>query len=135
MVYRKQIKRVLGLGLMAALLLGVFIDRGARAQEQRGTPPPQEDKTRPRRTGEPQTSPSPTPKPSKDDDTTLQSDEVVRVETDLTNVLFTAADKQKRFVTTLKQEDIRVTEDGRPQEIFTFARQTDLPLSLAILID
>jgi len=60
---------------------------------------------------------------------------VVRVETDLTNILFTAVDKQRRFITTLRQEDIRVTEDGQPQEIFTFARQADLPLSLAILID
>ncbi len=65
----------------------------------------------------------------------MQEDEVVRVETDLTNLLFTAVDKQKRFVTSLRQEDIRVVEDGVPQEIFTFARQTELPLSLAILID
>ncbi|HYG83197.1 MAG TPA: VWA domain-containing protein, partial [Pyrinomonadaceae bacterium] len=57
------------------------------------------------------------------------------VETDLTNILFTAVDKQRRFVTTLRQEDVSIMEDGQPQEIFTFARQTDLPLSLAILID
>lgn len=82
----------------------------------------------------PRSAPTPQPTP-KDDDVTVQDDEVVRVETDLTNILFTAADKQKRFVTTLKQEDIRILEDGRPQEIFTFSRQTDLPLSLAILID
>jgi VWFA-related protein len=84
-----------------------------------------------------QTKPSPTPpsQPAKNDDVTLQDDEVVRVDTDLTNILFTAVDKEKRFVTTLKKEDIRILEDGQPQQIFTFARQTDLPLSLAILID
>jgi Ca-activated chloride channel family protein len=60
---------------------------------------------------------------------------VVRVETNLTNILFTAADKQKRFVSNLKREDIRVLEDGVPQEIFAFQQNTDLPLSLAILID
>ena len=59
----------------------------------------------------------------------------MRVETDLTNLLFTAVDKNKRFVTTLRQEDIRVLEDGVPQEVFTFQRETDRPLSLAILID
>ncbi len=71
----------------------------------------------------------------QDNDITLQDDEVLRVESDLTNLLFTAIDKNKRFITTLKQGDIRVFEDGAPQEIFTFQRETDRPLSLAILID
>ena len=78
--------------------------------------------------------PSPTP-PKPDDEVTLSSDEVVRVETNLTNIFFTAADKQKRVVSTLKKEDVRVLEDGIPQQIFTFQPNSDLPLSLAILID
>ena len=78
--------------------------------------------------------PSPTP-PKKEDDITLNSDDVVRVETNLTNLFFTAADKQKRFVSTLTKEDVRVLEDGVPQNIFTFQPNSDLPLSLAILID
>ncbi|HYE64190.1 MAG TPA: VWA domain-containing protein [Pyrinomonadaceae bacterium] len=61
--------------------------------------------------------------------------DVVRVEIDLTNILLTAIDKNKRFVTTLRQEDVRVLENDVPQEVFTFQRETDLPLSLAILID
>ena len=65
----------------------------------------------------------------------IDDDDVLRVEADLTNILFTAVDKNKRFITTLRQEDIRVVEDGAPQEIFTFQRETDRPLSLAILID
>jgi VWFA-related protein len=64
-----------------------------------------------------------------------QDDDVVRVETDLTNILFTAIDKDRRFVTTLRKEDVRVFENDTPQEIFTFQRETELPLSLAILID
>ncbi len=64
-----------------------------------------------------------------------QDDEVVRVETDLANILFTAIDKDKRFVTTLQKEDLRVFENDAPQEVFTFQRETDLPLSLVILID
>ena len=78
--------------------------------------------------------PSPTP-PKPEEDVTLSSDDVVRVETNLTNIFFTAADKQKRFVSTLKKEDIRITEDGVPQDIFTFQPNSDLPLSMAILID
>jgi VWFA-related protein len=50
-------------------------------------------------------------------------------------VLFTAQDRNRRLLTDLKQGDIRLLEDGRAQEISTFSRQVDLPLSLAILID
>lgn len=66
---------------------------------------------------------------------TDQDDEVIRTETDLTNLLFTATDKNRRFITTLRQEDIRVLEDGVPQKLFTFQRETDRPLAVALLID
>ncbi|MGI9164970.1 MAG: VWA domain-containing protein [Pyrinomonadaceae bacterium] len=62
-------------------------------------------------------------------------EDVIRVETDVTNLLFTATDKQRRFITGLRQEDIRVLEDGVPQQLFTFQRETDRPLSIAFLID
>ena len=78
--------------------------------------------------------PSPSPTPRREE-VPQDSDEVVKVETNLTNIFFTAADKSKRFISTLKAEDIRVLEDGQPQEIFTFQQNIDLPLSLAILID
>jgi Ca-activated chloride channel family protein len=68
-------------------------------------------------------------------DPKAQESEVVRVETDLVNIFFTATDKNRRFITSLGQQDIRVIEDGAPQEIFTFQRETDRPLSIAILID
>lgn len=62
-------------------------------------------------------------------------DDVIRVETDVTNLPFTATDKQRRFITTLKAEDLRVLEDGVPQQLFTFQRETDRPLAIAFLID
>lgn len=80
----------------------------------------------------PSASPSPSP---KKDELPQDSDEVVKVETNLTNIFFTAADRNKRFISDLKSEDIRVLEDGQPQEIFTFQTNIDLPLSLAILVD
>ena len=64
-----------------------------------------------------------------------EQDEVIRVETDLTNLFFTAANKQNRFITTLREEDVRLTEDGVAQMILTFQRETDRPLSIAFLID
>jgi Ca-activated chloride channel family protein len=67
--------------------------------------------------------------------TRVDQDDVIRVDTDVTNLPFTATDKDKRFITTLKAEDVRVLEDGVPQQLFTFQRETDRPLALAFLID
>jgi VWFA-related protein len=64
-----------------------------------------------------------------------QDDEVIRTDTDITSLLFTTTDKQNRFITTIKEEDIRVFEDGVPQKLFTFQRETDRPLAVALLID
>ena len=77
-------------------------------------------------------SPSPTP---RREEVPQDSDEIIKVETNLTNLFFTAADKNKRFISNLKAEDILVLEDGKPQEVFTFQQNIDLPLSIAILID
>jgi VWFA-related protein len=79
--------------------------------------------------------PSPSPTPRTREDLPQDSDEVVKFDTNLTNIFFTAADKNRRFISDLKAEDIRVLEDGQQQEIFTFQTNIDLPLSLAILID
>src|SRR5436190_5423209 len=85
--------------------------------------------------GPPVAQPSPSPTPRVREEIPADSDEVVKVETNLTNLFFTAADKNKRFVSSLKAEDIRIFEDGQQQTIFTFQQNVDLPLSIAILID
>ena len=67
--------------------------------------------------------------------TDQDQDDVIRVDTDVTNLPFTAMDKQRRYLTTLKSEDVRVLEDGVPQQVFTFQQETDRPLAIAFLID
>ena len=95
-----------------------------------------QDKSRTRRvTDAEQPAPSPKPTVPPKEDNPQESDEVVRVETNLTSIFFTAADSNKRFINNLKKEDIRILEDGQPQAIFTFQQNLDLPLSIAILID
>jgi VWFA-related protein len=66
---------------------------------------------------------------------TVDQDDVVRVESELTNLPLTVTDKQRRFVTTLRAQDLRVLEDGVPQKLFTFQQETDRPLAIAFLID
>src|SRR5678816_4259997 len=67
--------------------------------------------------------------------TPSDQDDVIRVETDITNLPFTATDNSRRYITTLAAEDVRVLEDGVPQKLFTFQRETDRPLAIAFLID
>jgi len=66
---------------------------------------------------------------SPDDQSRIQ----VRVE--LVNVLTTVTDKKNRLVTDLTKDDFRIFEDGKPQDIRFFSRETDLPLRIGILID
>jgi len=64
------------------------------------------------------------------------SDQTYRVSVDLVNVLCSAFDKNTNsFVTNLTQDDFTVYEDGQKQEIKNFARETNMPLTIAMLID
>ena len=64
-----------------------------------------------------------------------EEDRVEKVETESVNVLFTAQDRNRKLILTLKPEDIRILENGQVQPVSAFSKQIDLPLSLAILID
>ena len=64
------------------------------------------------------------------------SDETYRVNVDLINVFCSVWDKDTgAFVTNLTRDDFAVYEDEKKQEIKNFARETNLPLTIAFLID
>ena len=64
------------------------------------------------------------------------SNQTYRVNVDLVNVLCSAYDKNTNsFVTSLTREDFTVYEDGKKQVIQNFARETDMPLTIAMMID
>lgn len=51
------------------------------------------------------------------------------------NVLASVRNSKNEVVKDLKQEDFTIEEDGRPQTIKYFSRETDLPLTLGLMID
>jgi VWFA-related protein len=51
------------------------------------------------------------------------------------NVFATVRDKQGEIVKNLTKDDFVLEEDGRPQTIRYFAQQSDLPLTLGLLVD
>ena len=64
------------------------------------------------------------------------SDQTYRVDVDLVNVLCSVFDRKTRsFVTAFSQNDFSIFENGRRQEITNFTRETDMPLTLAVLMD
>ena len=120
------------LSIVAATLAPASALVAARAQsgrqiqttrQQTPTPSPS-----PTPTQEPVQSQTPTPTPTPDED-------VERIESDVTNVLLSATDDKRRFVTTLTTDDVRLLEDGVAQQITYFQHETDTPLSIVLLVD
>src|SRR6266540_3200991 len=64
-----------------------------------------------------------------------QEEPTIKFGTKLVNLLFSVQDKQNHYINDLKQEDVQILENGQPQDIFTFKRELDLPLTMAILVD
>ena len=59
----------------------------------------------------------------------------IRVDVSLVNVGFSVRDDKGNLVANLTQDDFEVTEDGVPQKISFFARSTDVPLTLGLIMD
>lgn len=59
----------------------------------------------------------------------------IKVTTGLVHLVATVTDRHHNFVTDLDQKDFKVFEDGVPQDIKFFGRETDLPLRIGLLLD
>lgn len=95
-----------------------------------GTPPVRSQEAPKQPPKQPAKAPTPPPLPFPEDD-----DEILEIDTEVVNVLFTAQDRERRLVTTLRKSDISILENGKTQQIVAFSRKVDLPLSLTIMID
>lgn len=65
----------------------------------------------------------------------VQEDSVIKVDVDLVNVLFSVRDKKGTLVPGLTKADIQVFEDGKEQQVRSFAAESDLPLTIGLLVD
>lgn len=62
-------------------------------------------------------------------------DAVIKVDVNLVNVLCSVRNKNGGLVGNLEKQDFTLLEDGKQQEIKYFTRETDLPLTLGLLVD
>jgi VWFA-related protein len=64
-----------------------------------------------------------------------QEQPVFSTDVKVVNVLATVRNKSGELVGNLSQDDFLLSEDGRPQTIRYFARESNLPLTLGLLVD
>ena len=62
-------------------------------------------------------------------------DSVIKVDVDLVNVLCSVRNKGNGLVGNLEKGDFKLFEDGKEMDIKYFTRETDLPLTIGMLVD
>ena len=92
--------------LAAALILPLFLIQGALQQQK----PPQT---------------------SADDDAGTP----IKVDVDVVSLYCSVRNKQNGLVSTLEKGDFDLAEDSKPQTIKYFSRETDIPLTIGLLVD
>jgi len=70
-----------------------------------------------------------------EEDVDKQDEQTLKLGTQLVTVPFNVTDKKNAYINNLSKDDIEILEDNKPQQVFSFERQTDLPITIAMLID
>jgi VWFA-related protein len=84
-----------------------------------------------------QSAPSPDNKPdqNRQDQDQDQSATTLKVNVNVVQLFFNVKDKRGALIPNLTKTDFQILEDGKPQTIKYFAAESNLPLTLGILID
>jgi Ca-activated chloride channel homolog len=113
-----------------SLLIVIF---GGHSQAQQASPPPPPPATAPAGPGGAQNRTQP-PGASAGEPQQGKTPPIIST-TGLVHLVATVMDRHRNFITDLDQSDFKILEDGTPQEIRYFGRDTDLPLRIGILLD
>lgn len=113
----EAMKTIRTIGLLALVLLSTV--PGSSSATQAEKPP----------------APTAQPQKAKPPAGSQEQEQAIELSSRLVNVFFNVTDQRSAYLTDLRKEEIQVLEDKKPQEIFTFSRQTDLPLTISVLID
>ena len=79
--------------------------------------------------------PDPSAQSSATQDQQDQPLETLRVNVNVVNLYFNVKDKHGRLIPDLTKDDFNIFEDGKPQTVKYFSKETDQPLTLGMLID
>ena len=81
------------------------------------------------------TTPSAAEPAQQDQSVPQQQQPTIRASTTLVRMVATVMDRHRSFITDLDRKDFKILEDGQPQDIQYFVRETDLPLRIGLLLD
>jgi Ca-activated chloride channel homolog len=126
------------LALLFAVVTSVFTPpRTVFSQSGRGRQPESKKQTpgKPKPPGAPPKIRVPENLPRQKQKGGKESEDTIRINSDLVNVVVTIAGRPPNASHDLKQEDFEILEDGAPQEIANFARDADQPLKMVMLFD
>jgi Ca-activated chloride channel homolog len=126
--------RVRCCALIVSLALSAFSATPLLAQNQPAqstVPQPPDSHKQQTQNGVPHPPDSPKQQANSDDQPTT----TFKVNVKLVNVFTTVTDSGGTPVSALKQDDFQVFEDGEPQKIAVFHRESELPLSIVVAID
>lgn len=101
------------------LALAAFAVLAASAQWRRVEPP----------------KPLPAPQEGAATPEDIGQETIIRLDVNLVNITCSVRDKNGRLVPNLNKEDFVVKDEGKEQTIKNFARETDLPLTMGLLVD
>lgn len=120
MAMDRGIARAVALALLSAAVAAPASAQDGSTRTRRVTTPPAQGAASPRQPA----------------DEPLESlDGPIELSTDLVNVVFSVTDAKNKFVGDIKETELVVKEAGEAQRVFSFRRETNLPLSVALLID
>jgi len=77
----------------------------------------------------------PSAAPGQKPDDSQQPTETLKVNVNVVSLFFNVKDKHGALIPNLTKEDFEVAEDGKPQIIKYFTAESNLPLTLGIMID
>jgi VWFA-related protein len=106
----------------AVALCGVAVM--AQQQSSPATQPPAQSS--PAQSGEPKL---------KGENEAAQADQKISVEVKVVNILASVRDKKGKTIGDLTKDDFVLTEDGAPRAIAYFAKESDLPLRMGLMVD
>src|ERR1700682_4986349 len=104
------------LPVLRALLLMLLFAGLSAASAQQSAPPPDQNQNR----------------PDQDQD---QSAATLKVNVNVVQLFFNVKDKKGALIPNLTKEDFQIFEDGTPQTVKYFNAESNLPLTLGIMID
>jgi VWFA-related protein len=115
----------------ALLVFGISLGNISWGQSQRQSQPPQQQLP----PSQKPSTPPPAAQSQLQQQAPPQSQSKISTEVKLVTVYAAVRDKHGKIIPNLNQSDFALQEDARPQTIRYFARESDLPLTLGLLVD